>query len=68
MEKTEKIEVGNWVQLKSNPEIRIKVEKINSNNTVDFRERCSDPQYAYLDELEKITDEELLRELQMKDI
>ena len=59
------IKYGDWVYLKSNPDIRIKVTLINPNNIVDFREqRTEEPKSAYLHELEKITDEELIIELE----
>lgn len=63
----EKIKSGDWVYLKSNPEIRIKVRFINPNGSIDFRnQRSEEPLSAFLDEVVKITDENIIDELNIK--
>ena len=57
---SENIKFGDWVYLKSNPEIKIKV-KLISNEIVDFRnQRTEEPCYAYIQDLVKITDESII--------
>ena len=61
------IKPGDWVYVKSKPEIIIKVPFINPNGIVDFRnQRSEEPQYAHLSDLEKITDQDSIIELEIK--
>lgn len=63
----EKIKSGDWIYLKSNPEIRIKVRLINPNGSIDFRDqRSEEPFSAFLDEVVKITDKNIIDELNIK--
>jgi hypothetical protein len=39
------IEYGDWVYLKSAPEIKVKVTIINPNRIIDFRSQRSEPPY-----------------------
>lgn len=61
------IEYGDWVYLKSNPEIIIKVTIINPNHTIDFRsQRIEPPYFAYEDDVVKITDKNIIAGLEIE--
>lgn len=65
MDKQEEIKEGDWVHMKSKPEVMIKVRFINPNGIVDFRDqRIEIPQHAHISDLEKITDENIIAELE----
>lgn len=66
MDIQEEIKVGDWVRMKSKPEVMIKVRFINPNQTIDFRDQRSEvPQHAHISDLEKITDENIITELEV---
>jgi len=66
MEQTDSVLMyGDWASLRSNPSIIIRVELINPNGIVDFRsQRKSAPQCAHISQLIKITNPELIDELE----
>lgn len=60
------IEYGDWVYLKSAPEIKVKVTIINPNRIIDFRSQRSEPPYfAHEEDMVKITDENIIMELEV---
>ena len=61
------ISYGDWVYLKNNPDVEIKVELINPNGIVDFRRQRSEyPKSANISDLIRITDEQKIYDLERK--
>ena len=63
----EKIKSGDWIYLKSNPKIRVKVTILNPNHIIDFRSQRKEPPYfAHEDDVTKITDKNIIEELEIE--